>query len=122
MTILLILLSIHFVADFVLQSHWMATNKSTSNRALSAHVGVYGLTFLIALIAMPWLVSVAAILIFVIVTMLLHFATDWVTSRMTSALWKRQEVHWFFVVVGIDQLIHAYCLALTAVWCGFASL
>jgi len=45
----------------------------------------------------------------------LHFATDFVTSRITSRLWYQQREHDFFVMVGLDQLIHQITLA-TTLW------
>jgi hypothetical protein len=36
-----ILLGVHWFADFVLQTRWQAENKSHNNVALSRHVGVY---------------------------------------------------------------------------------
>ncbi len=127
MTIPLQLLAIHFVADFLLQSDWMAQNKSRRWDALAAHVAVYSACFFYY--GAP----------FVAMTFLLHFVTDAMTSRITSRLWffdmampvqwpSRRAPnspavphyavgggnrHWFFVVIGADQLIHFLCLAWT---------
>jgi hypothetical protein len=44
---------------------------------------------------------------------ILHFCVDGITSRSTSKLWAKKEQHWFFVVIGFDQLIHYTILLLT---------
>lgn len=106
MTTTLALLTIHFVADFILQSDWMATNKSKRWDALALHVTIYAACFL-------WFGAT-----FAGVTWALHFVTDAITSRITSRLWVAQQRHWFFVAIGADQLIHAYCLLLCASWLG----
>lgn len=95
------LLFTHFVADFLLQSDWMAINKSTSWRALTVHVLLYSVCFL-------WLGPM-----FTLITFLTHFATDAITSRATAYLYKKNERHWFFVVIGLDQLIHQFTLLYT---------
>lgn len=41
------IMTIHFIADFILQSDWMAKNKSKSNKALLAHVSIYTLVLAI---------------------------------------------------------------------------
>lgn len=102
-----LILCFHFVADFVLQSHWMGTNKSKRwgmNLAMSSHIAVYTLAM------MPLGVTWA------LVNGLAHYATDIVSSRATSALWKRNEIHWFFVVIGADQLAHVLLLVWTYQW------
>lgn len=129
----------HFLGDFILQSDWMALNKSKDNGALSLHCVVYSMCFI------PWGLK------FYVVTYLFHFMTDFVTSRITSRLWFIQLLprpeeniypegrgafqlgkgnsyfgaypsfayvdhgkrHWFFVAIGADQLIHFATLALT---------
>jgi hypothetical protein len=50
---------------------------------------------------------------FAVVNSALHFVTDFCTSRATSALWKKDQRHWFFVVIGLDQAIHMTCLFVT---------
>ena len=110
MTTLLLLLTTHFVADFVLQSDWMAQNKSKDWWALTAHVTVYSLAFIpVAAWLLPWNRACA----FVVITFALHWATDAITSRINSRLWTAKRVHAFFVGIGADQLSHAYALAAT---------
>ena len=140
MNIPLILLAIHFVADFVLQTDWMATNKSKRWDALALHVSVYSGAFL--LWALWHYGNEPAAVQFAALTWVTHFATDAVTSLVTSRLWffKRADGiwaqadyafpkhgqtlvnpwipeggnrHWFFVAIGFDQLIHAATLAAT---------
>ena len=122
MTIPISLLAAHFVGDFVLQSDFVAINKSKSWKVLLFHCLIYSACFL------PWGWK------FAVVTFYLHFVTDWVTSRITSKLWffERRyygadmpidlsddwyyvegKRHWFFVTVGADQLIHYVTLAWT---------
>lgn len=107
---MIFILYAHLVGDFVLQTDWMATNKSSSLTALSVHVGVYTLVMAIASIAFHSASPVS----FVIVNGILHFATDSITSRISASYWKREERHAFFVTIGIDQFIHAVTLLVTA--------
>lgn len=124
-TLPLSLLLLHFLGDFLLQSDWMALHKSKHWDPLVIHAGVYSLCFL------PffgwWFVGV---------TFITHALTDFCTSRLTSKLWfidllepidddrldyptfefarvYPRKRHWFFVVIGFDQLIHFTTLALT---------
>ena len=124
----LVLLVVHWFADFVLQTHWQASNKSKNNAALGAHV----LTYTGCLALATWFLfgptwsSVG----FVAVNGALHFTTDWCTSRASSRLFMEQldavhvsgvgyrmalkekfTFHWFFVVLGFDQLTHQLTLA-----------
>lgn len=115
------LLFAHFIADFVCQTHGMATNKSKNWVALGAHVFVYDIVVTAGVI----LLSVAfhrgnpmTSVWFYYITGAAHFATDAITSRITAKLWAAQRVHDFFVVVGLDQWIHATTLIVTARWLG----
>ena len=105
------LLAVHWVADFVLQSHWMAVNKSKRLDALSLHVAAYTATLAGATVVLVGLTQAA--LVFVLVNGALHFVTDFITSRVTAHLWKQERVHDFFVVVGVDQLMHQLALVVT---------
>lgn len=140
----LTLLVVHWIADFVLQTHWQASNKNKDNIALGHHVITY--TFVLGLVV-PLMFPIGFTLgAFVAINGVLHFATDWCTSRVTSMLFLEQlttleivmppllndpmvkpqthfqpalkkdfSLHWFFVVVGLDQLIHQVTLAGTMV-------
>jgi len=103
------LLAVHWVADFVLQTHWQASNKSKRLDALARHVGVY--TFVLACTSV--FLFGAAGGPFAAVNGILHFATDFGTSRWSSRLYAKQDWHNFFVVIGLDQLIHQTTLAAT---------
>ena len=122
-TIPISLLVAHFVGDFLLQTDWMALNKSKNWWALGVHCLVYSLCF--------WFLGPT----FVIATFCFHFLTDAITSRITGKLWfipmepmvvpfevEPKHTHychilptryWFFVMIGFDQLIHYVTLALT---------
>lgn len=96
---LVLLMTVHFIADFILQNDWMATNKSKRWDALALHVAIYAACFV------PWGLP------FVLKLGALHFVTDAITSRVTSYLWQKQARHWFFVVIGFDQWLHMVQLA-----------
>lgn len=108
---LLLLATFHWVFDFVLQSNWMATNKSKNNAALSAHVGVYTIGMIVAgLVVFGFSPAAMA---FGLLNGMIHFGVDFCTSRMTSHLWNKKDVHNFFVVIGFDQLLHLTTIVLT---------
>jgi len=100
-TTIVLLIWVHFFADFVCQTDKMAINKSSSNKWLSIHVGIYSL-FLI-----PFGIE------FAIVNFFLHYITDYISSRVTTKLWIAEKRHWFFVVVGLDQALHMTALMVT---------
>ena len=98
---IVILIWMHFIADFVLQSDKMANSKSSSNKWLLIHVSIYTLPFF----WFGWQ--------FAVINGVAHFMTDFVTARATSYLWKKEERHWFFVVIGLDQALHMTALMLS---------
>jgi hypothetical protein len=104
--IILLIMAIHFIGDFVLQSHWMALNKSRNNEALWIHCLVY--------CAFLWIMTLSPVWAFL--NLFLHFGVDYITSRINAKLWQKGDVHYFFVGVGADQLIHYICLFGTFVW------
>lgn len=101
---------IHWVADFLCQSRWMAENKSSNLGALSAHVGTY--TAVLGICCLPLLGIVPGIA-FALANGVLHFVVDFITSRITSYFYKQQNMHAFFATVGFDQYLHFVCLWVT---------
>lgn len=102
MSTLLTLIWLHLFADFFLQTDKMAISKSSSNSWLSVHVTAYIIPFLIVC---GWK--------FALINFLAHWVIDFCSSRASSYLWRREERHWFFVVIGIDQTLHMTALILT---------
>jgi hypothetical protein len=151
----LIIVVTHFIADWLLQSDWMALNKSKHWDVLAIHVTVYSVCFIPVIAWLDWtglFSSWRLALLFSAVTWVTHFITDAITSRITSKLFfielvERPEAniynggtykefmvgkvgsyygafthfalpipgrrHWFFVMIGFDQLIHYVTLAYT---------
>lgn len=99
---LVAMLCVHMFADFICQTHDMAINKSKSNDFLFSHILMYTI-----------IISVAFGPLYGLVNGILHFGTDYFTSRRTSVLFGKGDYHNGFVVVGFDQLIHALCLIFT---------
>lgn len=98
----------HWFADFICQTDKMAVNKSTSWKWLSSHVGAY------TLLMLPFGPK------FALINGFAHLWVDAVTSRATSYLWKKGDRHNFFVVIGLDQLIHTAFLIFTLPLIGWA--
>lgn len=103
MITILIILFVHFVADFILQTDKMALNKSSSNKWLTMHVLAYSasIAFLSIFIFKPW-----PALIWVLINGSLHWVQDYATSRFNASLWKANKRHEFFVAIGADQYLH----------------
>lgn len=102
----LIILTIHWIFDFVFQTDKMALNKSKDNYWLFVHVAVYSIGLAWIALFIIGLKDGIGMIGFIILNALLHFVTDWCTSRLNAHLWKKEMRHWFFVAVGFDQLLH----------------
>jgi len=98
--VLMYILFVHWVADFVMQTDEMAKGKSSSNKWLLAHTGTY--TLVMGILTLNPM--------YALINGIVHTIVDYFTSRASSKLWAKGEVHNFFIVVGLDQLIHTITL------------
>lgn len=112
--IVLWILFIHWIADFVLQTDKQAKMKSSNNWYLLAHTSIYAVTthafwgFI-----MPAESGFELFIYGVLITFVVHTITDYITSRLNSYLWKKGDVHNFFVSIGLDQFLHFIQLIFT---------
>ncbi len=101
----------HWVGDFVLQSRYMAENKSRQWIPLLTHVLVYTLVLLVLLL--PLVETKFYLYQFVVFNGLLHLFVDSITSKISANFWQKGNTWAFFVTVGFDQFLHAACLLFT---------
>jgi hypothetical protein len=105
-----IIILAHWIADFICQTNWMAQNKSKSYKALSLHI----LSYTVALsLVMFLLTQNPNSFLYALINGSVHFVVDAITSRITSKLYAKGDVHNFFVVIGLDQAIHMVALVAT---------
>lgn len=106
------ILIIHWFGDFVLQTDKQAKGKSKNWGDLLSHTFVYSGIWLPFL---PILISKEPInwCMFFAITFVCHTITDYFTSRLNSKLWAAGKVHWFFVSIGFDHILHYVQLFLT---------
>lgn len=106
----------HWIADFVCQTDDMAKNKSKSNKWLGKHILAYSGVLTVFAVVAGFEVPGKYWMAFVLINAAAHFAIDYVTSRISSKLWAKNEVHNFFVIIGLDQALHMATLILTYQW------
>ncbi len=117
---------VHFIADFIFQDEKWAVGKSTSFILLTYHTFTYSvlwyfpILFLlkynsnIELHILPYIP-----VIFALITFICHTITDFITSKITSKLYKQGKFgsaipnFGFFTVIGFDQCLHMLQLFLT---------
>jgi Protein of unknown function (DUF3307) len=96
----------HVIADFVLQTSWMAIGKDQREGwalPLLAHCGVhFAVALLFILIVAPrfWFVAV--------IDFVIHITVDRCKGLVSSRLGVTQENQhpWFWTLIGVDQALH----------------
>jgi hypothetical protein len=120
----LVILFVHWCADFILQTDKQAKGKSKNWRDLLSHTSSYTFYTAIGWMALlPWsfyMPNIFTILdghvnipLAAIVTFVCHTLTDYFTSRLNSKLWAEGKTHLFFVSLGFDQFLHFVQLIIT---------
>jgi hypothetical protein len=105
----------HYMADFVFQTSWMATNKSKSLKALSAHIASYATVLMFFGFGFSWFTETSFLLVaqYVLLNAGLHMATDFVTSKGSSWAFANQKIELFWSIIGFDQFVHNVTFVLT---------
>lgn len=128
-TTVLIIIFIHWVADFVFQDEKWALGKSKNWSDLLKHTLTYSIIWIflsMCLFAEPCYISGLGYCVntikcfqFALITFLCHTITDYITSKIVS---KRFENKYYgsaipnfgaFTIIGIDQFLHYLQLFLT---------
>jgi hypothetical protein len=125
-TIILILF-LHFVSDFVLQSRDMGRKKGKNLYWLTTHVFVYSLsfTFLWFLLTKPLNNPYNEVIMFFSLVFSTHWITDYFTSKLSGGFYLKMNesksvktknfYEWlFWLIIGFDQFIHIASLILIA--------
>lgn len=102
----------HFIGDYVLQPRWMGDKKHKDESILFLHGTVYSITLMIFLL---FTFTVPQILILGILNGVLHVVVDAVTSNLSHYFYGQERYKMFFIVIGIDDLIHLYTIFATII-------
>jgi hypothetical protein len=118
--IVIYILFIHYIADFIFQTNWMALNKSKNNLALLSHVATYSMILFIGLSL--YFGPDYNVFLLVLANGFAHFLTDYITSRMNAYFWINEKRSFFWWTIGLDQWIHASTLITLSKWLLFSNL
>ena len=106
---LLALFFAHWVADFLLQPHWMASTKSKNFSNLVLHVIIYTLVMAISFGILTGLDNFGFAYLILLSS---HLVIDFGTSKLTSYQWENKKLGGkifnlgFFSTIGWDQFLH----------------
>lgn len=99
MTVLLLALLAHFIADFVLQTSSTIDRKNKFR--LSGYL-IHGLIYLLVTIAFLHYLQLGAVIAFSLIVTFLHILIDYLKCRLSQRRSKRLDLAGFF----LDQLFH----------------
>jgi amino acid transporter len=113
---LLMIIVVHWVADFVFQTRAVATNKGKSLKVLTEHVSTYTMVTLVLYALLMWVDTrdmLYNLLFFSLANYALHWVTDFTTSKASGYFYGRGNLYGFFTVIGFDQVVHYSSLVCT---------
>ena len=116
----LIIIVIHYIADFIFQDEEWAKNKSSSIKALLKHTLMYTYVWVGFIIFIPsnifnifgYKTILLFITVFPVITFLCHTVTDYFTSRVVKRLFEEKKYgssipnFGAFTMIGFDQVLH----------------
>jgi membrane-bound metal-dependent hydrolase YbcI (DUF457 family) len=119
LTFVVFILFTHYIGDYLCQTRKQGNNKHEDSLQLFYHVGTYTLVLIGMLMIGNFTnfanrFDVESILIYGGVNFVLHFITDFFTSRGVKRLWSTKQEYATFAVMGLDQFIHAFTLLATS--------
>jgi uncharacterized membrane protein len=119
---LIVILWLNYLTDYLFQTKKMSENKHHSILWLLAHIGVFTLSFGILVFIWNFMFnSFTPLNLFHLlwINTLTHFIIDYITSKITASLYKKQKFGLFLRVIGADQTLHATILVwLTCIFFG----
>ena len=101
---ILIIIWLHWLADFAMQTDKVAINKSRKLSFLTLHAFLYSIPFLL----FGWK--------FAVFNGLVHFVVDFFTSKLNAYYVLIDNRHAFFLTIGFDQAIHLSTLIISLSW------
>lgn len=123
------ILILHWISDFILQTHDEATNKSSNMEYLLRHTFKYSILMTLSIV---FIMTLSYSLIFnipdydllkydleftvailLLITFFTHTITDYFTSRWVKYYFDKYNYHNGFVIIGLDQILHYVQLFLT---------
>lgn len=105
-------LLLHWLGDFILQTRYIADNKSKNWEVLVLHVFIYSCILFTGMLCTAQY-TINDLCRFTIINFIAHLGVDAITSRCTKLVIENKNVHLFFVIVGFDQFLHTITLLLT---------
>ncbi len=95
----------HFLADYLLQTDYIATYKGTRWDAMAMHLIHHAIFTAVIVISIPFIPLVHALLI-VVTEVAIHGIVDTVKAspRFLNQYTPKKKIFW--TILGIDQLLH----------------
>lgn len=119
-TVLFLLLN-HYICDFIYQEQKIRVTKSFSIKSLLIHTIMYSFIFSLHLLTYELITSqsievvsiLMSVLKFMGLTFVVHTVTDYITSKMSSFYYKRDDNFNTMNIIGLDQWTHYVQIILT---------
>lgn len=103
LTLLVLLVLKHFIADFILQTDTMVREKGTYGAKGGLHHSfIHGI--LTALVMLPLTESVILALFIGLVDAIAHYHIDWAKMNISKHYTPADKQFWFWL--GVDQMLH----------------